>query len=198
MKKDRKPRADSKLKNLPPAEQEGLWELMHPSAPDTRAWSLDEVGADIASRLGFSVALSTLSEWHSWYSLERRMRSARERANQTALQLATNKDFTPEAIDRAAQTVFTSEMLEEGNVTGYVALARLGLERAVLKQNEAKLQQNEARLEISRKALGHDARRLALLEKKAAQADQASAITNNDALTEEDKAARIRQLFRMG
>jgi hypothetical protein len=41
-------------------------------------------------------------------------------------------------------------------------------------------------------------RKVVMLEKKAAQADKASEITNDADLTEEDKAARLKQLFRMG
>lgn len=149
MKPDKKPRADSKLKNLPDTEQEALWLLMHPTDPDTPAWTLEAVAADVLSRLGFHIAISSLSEWRSWYALRRRMDAASARANQTAIELARNSDLTPEDIERVAQTVFTAETLEAGNVKGYVALAKLRL---------------------ASRALDMDARRLSILEAKAAEA----------------------------
>ena len=126
MKDLRKPRADSKLKNLPDHVQEGFWLLLHPSDPEVKAYTLEDLGGEIHDKHQLSVAMSTLSEWHSWYALKRRMERAAERANQTALALAKDSDLTPEDIERVAQTVFTAETLEAGNVKGYVALAKTG------------------------------------------------------------------------
>lgn len=172
----KKPRADSKLKNLAESDQETIWRLLHPSDSTVQAATLEAVQIFIASDLGFSVALSTLSEWHSWYALKLRMESAAARANQTAIELAKNSDLTPEDIERVAQTVFTAETLQQGNVKSYVALAKLGL---------------------ARRSLDLDSRRVSLLESKAAQADRASAVANDSALSEEEKAARLKQIFRM-
>jgi len=127
MSKAKKPRADSKLKNLPENIQEGFWQHLHPVDPDTKAWTLEELGGEIHETHGISVALSTLSEWHSWYALKRRMEQAAARANQTAIELAKNSDLTPEDIERAAQTVFTAEALQAGDVGAYVSLAKLRL-----------------------------------------------------------------------
>lgn len=146
----KKPRADSKLKNLPEADQDALWQLMHPADAETQAWTLEAVGGHVFDTYQISVAPSTLSEWHSWYSLKRRMDAASERANQTAIELAKNSDLTPEDIERVAQTVFTAETLEAGNVKGYVALAKLRL---------------------ASRALDHDARKLAIIEAKALRLD---------------------------
>lgn len=147
--KQKKPRADSKLKNLPEADQEGFWLLMHPADAETPAWTLEAVVGHIFDTYQLFVSISTLSEWHSWYALKRRMEAAAERANQTSIELAKNSDLTPEDIERVAQTVFTAETLEAGNVKGYVALAKLRL---------------------ASRALDHDARKLALLESAAREA----------------------------
>lgn len=177
MAKIKKPRADSKLKNLAEADQETLWLLMHPTDSTVTAYTLDAVQVHVLQEYSVEVALSTLSEWHSWYALKRRMEAAAERANQTSIELAKNSDLTPEDIERVAQTVFTAESLQYQDVKAYVALAKLRL---------------------ASRALDHDARRLAVLEAKAQQADKATEITNNPQLTEEEKAARIKQIFRMG
>jgi hypothetical protein len=125
--KIKKPRADSKLKNLPEAEMEAIWLLMHPADTETQAWTLDAVAVHVQDTYRFSVALSTLSEWHAWYALKRRMEMAAQRANQTSIELARNSDLSPEDIERVAQTVFTAETLERGDVGGYVQLAKLRL-----------------------------------------------------------------------
>jgi len=127
MAKIKKPRADSKLKNLPEADQEALWLLMHPADAETKAWTLDAVAVHVQEAHQISVALSTLSEWHAWYALKQRMELAAQRANQTSIELARNSDLTPEDIERVAQTVFTAEALQYQDVGAYVKLAKLRL-----------------------------------------------------------------------
>ncbi len=177
MKNPKKPRADSKLKNLPEHIQEGFWLLLHPTDREVRAYTLEDLGGEIQETHQLSVGVSTVSEWHSWYALKRRMEAAAERANQTALALAKDSELTPEDIERVAQTVFTAEALQAGDVTGYVALAKLRL---------------------AARALEHDARKLKLLEAKAAKADQADSVMGDGKLSEEEKAAKLKQIFRMG
>jgi hypothetical protein len=174
----KKPRSDSKLKNLPADAQETLWRLMHPEDKDTPAYSLEAACVHVQEELGISVGLSTLSEWHSWYALSRRMEAASERANQTRLELAQNSDLTPQDIERVAQTVFTAETLESGNVKAYVALAKLSL---------------------AHRALDLDTRRLAILEAKAKFADAVKAAAENrtGGVTAEEMAEIERKLKMM-
>jgi len=49
----------------------------------------------------------------------------------------------------------------------------------------------------SKEAGRRDERRIALLEKKAAQADAAAGVMNNAELSEEQKTARMKEIFRM-
>jgi len=90
--------------------------------------TLEEAQGEIPLRWGFTVSISVLSEWRSWYALRRRMDAARERADQTRLALLQDASLRPDEIERVAQAVFTAETLEAGNVKGYVALARLRLQ----------------------------------------------------------------------
>jgi hypothetical protein len=105
------------------------------------------------------------------------MELAAQRANQTSIELAKNSDMTPEDIERVAQTVFTAESLQAGDVSAFVALAKLRLQN---------------------RALDLDAKKFALLEKKAAKADEAGQVMGDGKLTEEEKAAKLKQIFRMG
>lgn len=149
---DKEIRADAKLKNLPEEALEDLWRFRNPEEGGEKL-TLEAIAVEIPLRYGFTVSISTLSGFYAWLRLKRRMDSAAERAMQAKLELAKDPSVTPEDLERAAQTIFTAETLEDGNVKGYVQLARLGLQR---------------------KALDIDLRRLAILERKAKAADEAA------------------------
>lgn len=51
---------------------------------------------------------------------------------------------------------------------------------------------------IKAQAGQRDSRKLAILEKKAAQADEAASVANNQKLTPEQKDAELKRIFRMG
>lgn len=124
-----KVRADAKLKNLPEEDQETLWLLLHPTDSETPAYTLEAAMVYIQEEHDFSVALSTLSEWHSWYQLKRRMDAARERADQTKLEMLKDPNFSTEYIEQAGLAVFQAEAVETMNVKAYVALCKLSLAR---------------------------------------------------------------------
>lgn len=170
-------RADAFLQNLPDEAHQELWELRHPEEEDGKVWTLTDIAAWIPSRFNRPVSKSAVGNFYQWLALKRRMDAASERALQAKLELAKDPDITPDAIERVGQTIFAAEALESGNIDGYVALAKLRL---------------------AGRKMDMDDRKLALLEAKAAKADTATDITNNSDLTEEEKAARIKQLFRMG
>lgn len=126
----KKTRADAKLKNLSQEEQEQLWQYINTPLVEGEARrmpTLEEAQVQVPLMFGFTVSTGSLSEWRAWYSLNLRMENAAERANQTALRLAKDSDLTPEDIERVAQTVFTAETLQGGDVEGYVKLAKLRL-----------------------------------------------------------------------
>lgn len=176
MNPDKEIRSDAKLKNLPQEALDTLWRYRNPEE-DGKKLSLLEVQIELLSEFDIHVSLSTLSEFYSWLRLRRRMDAAASRAMQARIELAKDGSLSPEDLERAAQIVFTAETLEAGDVKGYVALAKLS---------------------HSRQQLQHDARKLALLEAKAQQADKASAVMGDGKLTEEEKAAKLKQIFRMG
>lgn len=177
MDNDKKPRADSKLKNLPDHIQEGFWLLLHPTDVSVKPYTLEDLGGEIYDRHQISVAVSTVSEWQSWYALKRRLESAAERASQARLALAKDPGMSPEMLARVGQMVFTAETIEDGNVKAYVELVKLQLQARALEIN---------------------ARKLVMLEAKAAKADEAAGVANDGKLTEEEKAAKLKQIFRMG
>lgn len=171
----RKPRADSKLKNLPDSDQETMWLLLHPSDSTVPPYTLEALAVHVMEDHGFEPALSSLSEWHSWYALRQRMEKAKARADQARLEwIAENPDATPEDLEKLGQIVFTAESIEGGNVKAFVSLMR---------------ERSRAR------SLELDQRKIVLLEKKAAQADEAEKVQKDQSLTDAEKTLRMKQIF---
>ena len=141
---DKEPRMDAKLKNLPPEALEELWRFRNPEEGGTRL-SYEEILVEIPLRYGVTSSLGALSEFYSWLRLNRRMESARTRAEQVRIELAKDGSLSPEDLERVAQTVFTSEVLEAGNVKAFVSLAKLRLAQRQVAQDERRLAMLEAK-----------------------------------------------------
>jgi hypothetical protein len=123
---------------------------------------------------GIDSSLGALSEFYAWERTERRMEAARERASQAREELAKDPNATPEDVARVGQIVFTSEMVDAGNVRGFVALEKLRLANRVADQDE---------------------RRLAILEAKARRLEDAeakvAAIQGDASLTPEQQRTAL-------
>ena len=174
---DKEIRTDAKLKNLTDEEKETLWGFRYPDPEDEDAEKLTYMtiaSEKLPEMCGFTVSLSTLSDFYSWYKQVRRLREARKRAEQAKVQmLEENPDASLEDLERLGQMVFTSETVADGNIKGFLGL---------LKINSA-----NRKLEL-------EERRVALLEKKAAAADMAAEQMQKlkdggDLLPEEERAA---------
>lgn len=173
---DKEVRADAKLKNLPPEVQDMMWRLRNPDEEMDKKFTFVEVLAWLKQEYGVESSLGALSEFYSWLRMKHRMLVAAARAQQARLELAKDPSITPQDLERVAQTVFTAETLEEGNVKGYVALAKLGLQRRALDQDERKIKLLESKaarmdeLEAKAKELkqggGLSAETLDMLEKQ--------------------------------
>lgn len=174
---DKEIRADAKLKNLPPDVQDAMWRLRNPDEEQDKKLTLMEVLAWLKAEHGIDSSLGALSEFYSWLRLKHRIENAARRATQVRLELAKDSSITPDDLERIAQTVFTAETIEGGDVEAFVKLATLRL-------NSRKVAQDE--------------RKLALLEKKAALAEEAAGVAHNEKLTPEQKAAELKRIFRMG
>lgn len=151
----RKVHANAKIKNLAEDDQETLWLLLHPTDSTVPAYTLEAALVHLQEEHGVECALSTLSEWHSWYALRKRMENAQARADQAKLEwLRENPEASPDELEKLGQMVFTAESIEGGNIKGFVALMR---ERS------------------RRKALEIDAQKLAILQRKADRLDELEA-----------------------
>lgn len=150
----KKPRADSKLKNLPEEHQETLWLLLHPTDEDTKPYTLEAALVYVQEEHGFdTLSISSLSEWRRWYALKLRMENAAARAEQARDQLLMeDPEAAEELLDRRARLVFKAEALENRDPLSWVRVKKTEQTDTVLKLDE---------------------RKLALLERKAQAADAA-------------------------
>lgn len=170
----RKPRGDSKLDALPPAQ---LAELVQGLLC---GWTYTAALDWLAVECGVSVSLSSLTPFYSRHVepilVERKKFAAL--SAKTLAKLATES----EAFDAAAI----------GELKEYAY-------RLIRDPNS---EPDEARkwMEtlIKAQAGGRDDRKLKLLEVKAAQADAAAGVANDGKLSDEEKAAKLKQIFRMG
>ncbi len=172
---DKEVRSDAKLKNLRPEMLETLWRLRYPEE-DGEKLTLEAIAVALPKLVGFSASLSSLSDFFKWLRFKRRMEASAATAAQARLELAKDPNLDPADIERAAQAVFTAEMLEAGNVRAYVALAKLRL---------------------AGQQVDLDRRRIELLERKASQADQANEVVNSE-LGDGEARDRLKTIFRMG
>lgn len=170
---DKEIRADAKLKNLPPEALEDLW-LMRNPGEDGEKLTMEAIAVAVPSLYGFSVSVSTLSEFYKWLRLKRRMEAATLRAEQARYALASDPNMTPADLARVGQMVFTAETIEDGNVKAYVELVKLQLQAA--KQD----------IEI---------RKIRILEEKAAMADAAKDVLTTK-LSPEEQNRRLREILK--
>lgn len=168
MKGKREPRIDAKLKRAPKDLQRELWELRNPPDPEQKPLSFDELQVEVPRIFGFTASAGALSDWLRWYGLNLRLAHAEEQKQQALLALAKDAKLSPEALARVGNLVFMAEAMEKKDLKGFFLTS-------TLLQGEKKIEQKDRGLKQKDKALDHDARRIELLEKKAARFDEMEA-----------------------
>jgi hypothetical protein len=175
----RKPRSDSVLDSLPPERREQLvrWlveeNLKYPEAV-TRVWE----------KFGVKTSVSALQKFYARRCFALRADQAKDFADLVVAEAKSNPaQFDEATLALVKQKAFERVYARDGNLNELAILAGiLG---------------DSAKLELKRQELQLADRRVALLEKKAALADQAQGVVNDSTITEEQKAARLREIFRM-
>lgn len=150
----RKQRSDSTLKTLPEVVQEQLFALL-------RAKSYAEVRKIAAEKWQVETSAASLSEFYRWYPVSRRLVAAASTADEVAKTLRALGDvkLDDDQVSRAAQAVFEAAAIREGDADTYIGLANIRLKR---------------------EAGQRDSRRIALLEKRAALADEAEGVVKDN------------------
>lgn len=165
----RKTRPDSPLRNLPEDRQAAIIAMME--GPQNKSFA--EIKKHLASD-GLRVSENALSEFRSWYLLRRQFKEA-EQSTDTLVELLKldMPELSEEKLFRYGQLIFSQMALKTQDPAVWTETQKLNL-----KKEEQRLQE----------------RRIAILEKKAAQADAARDVATSK-LTPEEKEQRMKSIF---
>ncbi len=173
---NKKPRGDSKLDALLPAQKEQLAEWL-----TVENMTYAKAKARVAKEFGVATTASALASFYSRFAAP--WSYARASADAEAFASIVEGTIEPALIKRTKQLAFKALTDRKPDVkTAKALLKMIG---------------DSAKITLQKEKLGLDARKVTLLEAKAALADKAKAIANNQALSEEEQAAQMRALFRM-
>lgn len=165
----RKPRPDSNLKTLPSDQQAEIITRLKAKGGSYKAvvqWLRDEWDVDTSE--------GALSSFWSWWHLQEQVREAE-----------SDTQSLVEAL-RGADISMTAEQVREFGNLAFITKAT--------KQQDSKTFVAMARILVQNRKLDQDSRRIAILEKKAAAADEASEIAKDGS---KSKAERQKQLFEL-
>lgn len=165
----RKPRPEAKLKNLPPAKQAKLVEIL-------RAHSYRAAVPLVKKEFKLATSPTALCEFFKWYPIARNLETAQAAAKDLFKQLKDHPGLVTDADKLSELTLisFEAKAAQEGDLGAY-----LGLRKSRLKEREIKTAE----------------RRIALIEKKAKQLDELEELANNPNLTPDEMAVEMRARF---
>lgn len=165
----KKPRGDAKLKTLPDALQEELFQrLRRTSAVKVIAW--------LQEKHAVKTSAGSLSDFFSWYPRSGWLKQSAAFATdlEATIKKLPELQITAEKAAQVAQVAFEIQAAQNRDPELFLALRKNAHDSATLRLNERKVK---------------------LLEAKAAQADQAREISGNADLTPAEKEQRIKQVF---
>lgn len=147
----RKPRSDSRLKNLPEERQDEI--INHMATPgnkqeDTVKWLAED---------GITTSVSSLSEFRSWWVLQQQYREASD-DTQTIVDLLREErpDLSQEELEDYGDKVFAVKALKAHDAETYIALKKVRnkakTDAETLKLKEKESQRKEEELELAKKA----------------------------------------------
>lgn len=173
----RKTRSDARLLSLTEAQQEKIatWLTI-----ENRSY--DEVRSMIAVEFGVKTSVGALHNFYTSVAAPWKYARAAGEADSWA-ELMDGK-FDQATIKRVRQLAFEAMSTPQPDLKVVKALM--------------KISGDAAKLSLAQERLGLDARKVVILEAKAALADKATEIANDKNLTEEEQAAGMRALFGMG
>jgi hypothetical protein len=170
----RKPRSDSKLDALSEEQHVTLAEWL-----TIENVSYTEAKSRVLDQFGVSTSVAALQSFFSRFAAPWKYARAADEADQFAA-LMEGK-FDAASIKRAKQLAFEAMSGPRPD---------LKAARALLK-----IVGDSAKLSLAQEKLSLDARKVKLLEAKAALADQAKVVASDDGLSETEQLARFKQIF---
>jgi ActR/RegA family two-component response regulator len=179
MSAQRKTRGDSVLGTLPEERQLEI-------AAHARAHTLGQTVAWLRAD-GIKLGQTSLSEWLSAFVLRSQFRVAEQDSlNFIELLRKRRPQLSEMELQGWANEFFQVQAVKSGDAETFLAFATA----------RHRAQMDAANLKLKEQQVGLDARRVALLEKKAAQADEARQVVESKA-TPEEKQLKLRQIFGM-
>jgi hypothetical protein len=169
----KKPRSDSKLDALPESRVLELRDGL------LGGWSYEAALSWLSTECGVDSSLSALSAFfkrHCAPVMKERRELAALKA-ETISEEAGKTDWDAASIERLRQMVFEFMANPNADLEATERMFRL-----LLKSRDQET----------------DRRKLAILEAKAKQAEAAAGVANNSKLSDEEKAAELKRIFRMG
>lgn len=172
-----KPRSDSKIAKLTPELRAEIVRRLseeNQSFKDVAAWLKED---------GHAISATALHDWYSIHSWRESAASARGVAEQVRTDAAASGDYDAATLALVKERAYILARTKGANVKDLAVLAGIV--------------GDSAKLAIKQREVGLAERRIVLLEKKAAQADAAQGLADDDTLTDEQRTAKLRQIFRM-
>lgn len=168
----KKPRGDSKLDALSPAQKEQLSD-----------WLIEEnltyaqAKARVQEEFGVSTNTSALCSFYSRWATPRKYAQSRDAAEEFS-QLMEGK-FDEATIKAAKQAAFDALTSPQRDLKAAKSLL--------------KIVGDSSKLTLAQEKVSLEARKVALLEQKAAQADAASKVMQDESLTPAQREARVKE-----
>lgn len=183
--------SNAKLKNLPRQVLDELWDLKFPADLEQKALGLVEICRVIRDQYRIEIGKSALGEFYQWLEVQRRMWSRESLIDQMKEIIAKDTSLTPAQVKAAGQRLFMADGILEKDVVKF----KVGADG---ESADYKARQKDQEIALRKESVNVLKRKLALLEAKAAQADEAAKVSGDGALSAEEKAARLKQIFGMG
>lgn len=165
----KKPRGDAKLKTLPDALQETLWQLL-------RRTTAEKAAAWLAKTHEVQTSAGALSEFFSWYPRAGWLKQSAAFATnlEATLRKLPELKITAEQASQVAQASFEIQAAQNRDPELFLALQKGKLEVVKVAQSERKIK---------------------LLEAKAALADQGKKVATDAELSPEEQLSKFKQIF---
>jgi len=178
--RDGKPKPPlTRLKELPASDRAKVMEILR-----------DHATADakplVERQVGFQCSLDALYKFFSW------------QVNQESLDAQNDMLETFEEFTRKRNPQWTAEKVRQHSIDflmAYTSSRKDVIGFATIAAIDQRERHGQAKAKFEERKVSVSERRVALLEQKAAQADKAKGVLEDKELTEEQKAARMRELF---
>lgn len=169
-----KPRADAKLKSMPQAQQDLLCEWL-----TVENVTYAEARKRLAAQFSVKTSLASLSDYYSSVAVPWKYARARGLADELATM--SEGSFDAVTVKRLQQLLFEMSVSNRVDLRSIKTLAKIV-------GDSHKLTLAQSRLEL-------DKRKVKILEAKAAQADEAQAVTAAKDLTPEERQRKLKEIF---